>query len=61
MPAGAVTSNCVALVKVTLVAATPPKVTVAPATKFVPVITTGVPPVSGPLLGLTVLMVGAGL
>lgn len=43
---------------VTPVAATPPKVTVAPETKFVPVIVTAVPPVVGPLLGDTLVTVG---
>jgi hypothetical protein len=42
----------------TLVAAVPPKVTVAPAAKFVPVIVTPVPPAVGPLLGLTLVTVG---
>jgi hypothetical protein len=44
---------------VTPVAAVPPKVTVAPAAKFVPVMVTAVPPAGGPLLGLTLLTVGA--
>ena len=42
----------------TLVAAVPPKVTVAPVAKFVPVMVTAVPPPVGPLLGLTLLTVG---
>ena len=42
----------------TFVAAAPPKVTVAPAAKFVPVIVTLVPPAVGPLLGDTLVTVG---
>jgi hypothetical protein len=42
-----------------LVAAAEPNVTVAPEPKFVPVIVTAVPPVVGPLLGDTLLTVGA--
>ena len=49
----------VALTTTTLVAATPPTFTVAPATKFAPVIVIGVAPVSGPLMGATVAMVGS--
>ncbi len=37
--------------KVTPVAAIPPKVTVAPLTKSVPVMVTAVPPYHGPLVG----------
>ena len=44
----------------TLVAAAVPKVTVAPAAKFVPVIVTAVPPEVEPLFGVTLLTVGAG-
>ena len=44
----------------TLVAATPPKVAVAPEEKFVPVIETGVPPAGGPKLGVTEMTVGGG-
>jgi hypothetical protein len=44
--------------KLTLVAAVPPNVTVAPAAKFVPVIVTAVPPATGPLFGDTLLTVG---
>ena len=51
---------CVPRTTVTLVAGVPPNVTVAPATKFVPVIVTAVPPAVGPLLGETPLTVGAG-
>jgi hypothetical protein len=41
-----------------LVAAVPPKVTVAPAAKLVPVIVTAVPPAVDPLFGDTLLSVG---
>jgi hypothetical protein len=44
----------------TLVAATPAKVTVAPERKLLPLIVTGVPPAVLPLCGLTELTVGAG-
>src|SRR5689334_18914993 len=44
----------------TPVAAVPPKLTAAPATKFAPVTVTAVPPPVGPLLGDTLLTVGAG-
>jgi hypothetical protein len=49
----------VAFTTATFVAAVPPNVTVAPAAKLVPVIVTAVPPPVGPLLGLTLLTVGA--
>ena len=45
---------------ITLVAAVDPNVTVAPATKFVPVIVTAVPPAVDPLFGVTLLTVGTG-
>src|SRR5204862_4045721 len=44
----------------TLVAALPPRVSVAPATNPVPVIVTGVPPAVGPVAGAMLLTVGAG-
>jgi hypothetical protein len=44
----------------TLVAAVPPKVTVAPE-RFVPAMVTLWPPASGPLLGVMLLMVGAAM
>ena len=50
----------VALTTVTPVAAVPPKVTVAPATKSAPVMVTAVPPAVGPLVGLTPVTVGGG-
>ena len=56
--AGVVAVSWVALLKVTAVAAVPPKVTVAPETKLVPVIVTEVPPAVGPELGETLLTVG---
>jgi hypothetical protein len=50
----------VLLTTVTPVAATPPKVTVAPAAKLVPVMVMDVPPAVVPLDGLTAVTVGAG-
>jgi hypothetical protein len=58
LPAGVVAVIVVPFTTVTFVAATVPNVTVAPATKFVPVIVTAVPPATGPLLGDTPLTVG---
>ena len=43
----------------TLVAAVPPKLTVEPTVKKVPVIVTDVPPAVGPLFGLTEVIVAA--
>ena len=51
----------VLLTTVTLVAAKPPTLTVAPAAKSVPVIVTGVPPAVEPVPGATPPTVGAGL
>ena len=48
----------VALTTVTFVAAVPPKLTVAPLAKFVPVIVTLVPPLVDPVLGETLFTVG---
>jgi hypothetical protein len=59
-PAGVAAVIVVLLTTTTLAAATPPIVTVAPETKFVPVIVTAVPPAVVPLLGLTPVTVGAG-
>ena len=59
LPAGVVAVIVVLLTTTTLVAAAAPNVTVAPAAKFVPVIVTAVPPATGPLLGLTLVTVGA--
>jgi hypothetical protein len=58
LPAGVAAVICVVLTITTLVAAVPPKVTVAPAAKFPPVIVTAVPPPVGPLFGDTLLTVG---
>ncbi len=49
------------LVIVPTVAGVPPKVTVAPAAKFVPAIVTTVPPAVEPLAGVTELMVGGAM
>ena len=51
----------VLLTTVTPVAAVPPRLTVAPARKPVPVIVTEVPPAAGPVLGVIEVIVGAGL
>jgi hypothetical protein len=59
--AGVVAVTWVPLTNTTLVAAVPPNVTLAPAAKFVPVIVTAVPPATGPLLGETLLTVGAAM
>jgi hypothetical protein len=59
LPAEVVAVIDVLLTTTTLVAAVPPKVTVAPAVKLVPVMVTAVPPVVGPLFGLTLVTVGA--
>ena len=45
----------------TLVAAAPPRLTVAPARKPVPVMVTEVPPAAGPAFGVIEPTVGAGL
>jgi hypothetical protein len=50
----------VALATLTLVAAAPPILTVAPETKFVPEIVTDVPPAVLPELGVIEEIVGAG-
>ena len=50
----------VLLTTVTPVAAVPPRLTVAPARKFVPVIVTEVPPLAVPVLGKIEVTVGAG-
>jgi hypothetical protein len=51
---------CVALITTTEVAAAPPKVTVAPDAKFIPFSITDVPPLVRPVLGETLVTVGAG-
>jgi len=58
LPTGVVAVIVVLFTTATLVAAVLPNVTVAPVEKFVPVIVTAVPPVSAPLFGLTLLIVG---
>ena len=58
--AGVTAVSEVALLKVTEVDARPPKSTVAPLTKPVPVRVTGVPPAKGPLVGAIDVRVGAG-
>ena len=57
--AGEVAEIDVSLLKVTPVAGVPPKATVAPLVKLVPVIVTSVPPPMGPMLGLMLETVGA--
>ena len=51
----------VLLTTVTPVAAVPPRLTVAPARKPLPVMLTAVPPLAVPEVGLIELTVGAGL
>jgi hypothetical protein len=58
LPAGVLAVICVPLATTTLVAAVPPKVTAAPAAKFVPVMLTAVPPAVDPLFGARLLTVG---
>ena len=57
--AGEVAVMDVALLTVKLVAAVPPKLTALAPVNPVPVIVTDVPPVDGPLSGLTLVTVGA--
>src|SRR3989442_14644373 len=57
---GVVALICVLLMTLTPVAAAPPTVTVAVASKFVPLIVIAVPPVVGPEVGLTPVTVGGG-
>jgi hypothetical protein len=59
LSAGVVAVIVVLLTTTTLVAAVLPNFTVAPEAKLAPVIVTAVPPAGGPLLGLTLLTVGA--
>ena len=58
VPAAVVAVILVALATTTFVAAVLPKVTVAPAAKFLPVIVTAVPPAVEPLFGEILLIVG---
>ena len=57
--AGEMAVICVLEIKVTLVPAVPPKLTVAALVNPVPVIVTRVPPATGPLVGLMLVTVGA--
>ncbi len=59
-PAGDVAVICVAELTVKVVAAVPPKCTAVAAVKFVPVMTTLVPPAAGPNVGARLVMVGGG-
>jgi hypothetical protein len=60
LPVGVVAVMVVLFTTVTFVAAILPNVTVAPATKFVPVIVTAVPPDVEPVFGDTLATVGVG-
>ncbi|MNN60436.1 hypothetical protein D3C81_1756190 [compost metagenome] len=59
-PAGAMTSNFPESTYFTAVAAFAPKVTVAPSTKFSPLIITVLPPFGCPKAGFTDVTTGAG-
>ena len=59
LPAGVVAVIVVAFTTTTFVAAALPNFTVAPETKFVPVIVTAAPPAVDPVFGLTLLTVGS--
>ena len=59
LPAGAVAVICVALFTVNLLALVAPNLTAVAPVKFVPVMTTEVPPVAGPLDVARLLTVGA--
>ena len=59
MPDGVVAVTVFAFTTLTLVAATPPIMTLDVPERFVPVIVIGVPPLSGPVLGDTPVTVGA--
>ena len=58
LPAGVVAVIVVLFTTATFVAELLPNFTVAPAAKFVPGTVTAVPPVVGPLFGLTLVTVG---
>ena len=60
VPAGVTAVTFVAEFTTTLVAATPPTVTLVVPVRFVPVIEMEVPPRVEPLVGLTDVIVGAG-
>ena len=59
--AGVVAVIDVLLARVTLVAGAPPRLTVPPERKPVPVIVIRVPPLVVPVLGVTEVMLGAGV
>jgi hypothetical protein len=54
------TINVLDATSTVVAAGTPPKLTVAPGTKFVPVMVTVVPPLADPEFGTTLVTVGAG-
>ena len=58
--AGVVAAIVVLLITLTFVAATPPKLTVAPAAKFAPLMVVDVPPAVVPVFGEMVLIEGGG-
>ena len=60
VPAGAVAVMDVALLTVKVVAAVAPNFTAVAPVRLVPVMVTEVPPVLGPVVGLTPVTVGAG-
>ena len=60
VPAGVTAVMLVAETTTTLVAATPPTVTLLAPVRFVPVIVIAVPPRVEPLVGVTAVIVGAG-
>ena len=60
-PAGVTATICVLPNTWTSVAGTPPTVTVAPGMKFCPVMVIAVPPVTGPLAGVSGCTTGAAL
>ena len=59
-PAGEVAVTCVADSALTPLALVEPNLTSLAPVRFVPVIVTVVPPAAGPLVGSTLLTVGAG-
>ena len=60
VPAGANAVREVVSTKLTVDARLPPMATDAPAAKFVPVIVMLLPPMAGPEVGVTAVIVGAG-
>jgi hypothetical protein len=60
VPAGDVAVICVELLTVTAPAEVAPNLTVDAEVKLVPVMTTAVPPVGGPVVGLIEVIAGAG-